>query len=113
MSPLGQEPVPAAGAGGVRLAGAGKTGTVFGAAERAQCVPRVTHPGRGAAARRAAERCAGGAGCPGKGGDMDLISLEWRQKGPKKEGGWEVLFPGVEGFEGALHHTWLSARGQG
>lgn len=32
MSPLGQEPVPAAGAGrGARLTGAGKTGTVFGA----------------------------------------------------------------------------------
>lgn len=98
MSPLGQEPVPAAGAGGVRLAGAGKTGTVFGNAERAQCVPSVTHPGpRAAASRRGEPRraAAGGAGCPGKGGDTDLISLEWRQKGPRKEGGWEVVFPGI------------------
>lgn len=119
MSPLGREPVPAAGAGG----GLGspalgrKTGPVFGAegSERAQCVLSVTHPGRRAAGSRRGERQrapAGGAAFPGKGGEMDLISLEWRQKGPRKEGGWEVVFPGVEGFEGALHHTWVSVRGQ-
>lgn len=70
----------------------GKTGTVFGAeaAERAQCVPSVSQPGRRAAGSRRGEQpraAAGGAGFPGKGGEMELISLEWRHKGPSKEGG--------------------------
>lgn len=99
MPPLGREPVPAAagaGGGSARRRWEERLGQCSGprAAERAQCVPSVTHPGRRAAGSRRGERRrapAGGAGCPGKGGEMDLISLECRQKGPRKEGGWEVV----------------------
>lgn len=39
--------------------------------------------------------------------------MEWRQKGLRKEGGWEVAFPGVKGFEGSSNHTWVCVWGQG
>lgn len=38
---------------------------------------------------------------------MNIISVEWKQKGPGKEGGWEAAFPGVEGFEGPSRRTWV------
>lgn len=43
---------------------------------------------------------------------MELISVECRQRARARREA-EVAFAGVEGFEGALHHTWVSARGQG
>lgn len=86
MSPLGQEPVPAAGAGGeLGTPALGRLGQCLGprAAERAQCVLSVSHPGW-----RAAGAAAGGASIPRKGGEMNIISVEWRQKALRKEGGW-------------------------
>lgn len=79
--------------GGVRLAGAGKTGTVFGAAERAQCVPSVTHPGRGAAAsRRGEQRSAAQEGPAARGKVATWISLAWsggrRARGRREAGRW-------------------------
>lgn len=37
---------------------------------------------------------------------MNIISVEWRQKGLRKERGWEAAFPGAEGFEGPWRRSW-------
>lgn len=44
---------------------------------------------------------------------MNIISVEWRQKGLRKERGWEAAFPGAEGFEGPSCRSWVCAWGQG
>lgn len=44
---------------------------------------------------------------------MNIISVEWRQKGLRKERGWEAAFPGAEGFEGPSRRSWVCAWGQG
>lgn len=44
---------------------------------------------------------------------MNIVSVEWRRKSSRKEGGWEVAFPGAEGFEGPSCRPWVCEWGQG